>query len=132
MRSAAGKGIWYKFRSFINANLINIFAGALFTLLAIFLIYPIISVLVKSLWGDDGFTFDFYVEFFSYNFYYWSFFNTLILGVSTMIILLIVGFQVFTIGLVADLVSANRKILEETIYHVRKQEYKQKDKDSSL
>jgi glycosyltransferase involved in cell wall biosynthesis len=46
-------------------------------------------------------------------------------------ILLIVGFQVFTIGLVADLVSANRKILEETIYHVRKQEYKQKDKDST-
>ena len=87
-----GKGIWYKFRSFLNVNLINIFAGALFTLLAIFLIYPIISVLVKSLWGDDGFTFDFYVEFFSYNFYYWSFFNTLILGISTMIILLIVGF----------------------------------------
>ena len=46
-------------------------------------------------------------------------------------ILLIVGFQVFTIGLVADLVSANRKILEETIYHVRKQEYKPKDKDST-
>jgi len=46
-------------------------------------------------------------------------------------ILLIVGFQVFTIGLVADLVSANRKILEETIYHVRKQEYKQKEKDST-
>ncbi len=46
-------------------------------------------------------------------------------------ILLIIGFQVFTIGLVADLVSANRKILEETIYHVRKQEYKQKDKDST-
>ncbi len=38
-------------------------------------------------------------------------------------ILLIVGFQIFAIGLVADLVSANRKILEETLYHVRKQEY---------
>ncbi len=47
--SVPGKGTWYKFRSFLNANLINIFAGALFTLLAIFLIYPIISVLVKSL-----------------------------------------------------------------------------------
>jgi glycosyltransferase involved in cell wall biosynthesis len=44
-------------------------------------------------------------------------------------ILLIVGFQVFTIGLVADLVSANRKILEETIYLVRKQEYKKDQKD---
>ena len=47
-------------------------------------------------------------------------------------ILLIVGFQVFTIGLVADLVSANRKILEETLYHVRKQEYHQEHKDSTL
>ena len=90
--SAPSRGIWYNVRSFINAKLVNIFAGGLFALLAIFLIYPIISVLVKSFWGDDGFTFDFYVEFFSYNFYYWSLFNTLILGFSTMIILVIVGF----------------------------------------
>jgi len=92
MESVSGRGIWYRIRSFFNANLMNIFAGALFTLLAIFLIYPIVSVLLKSLWGDDGFTFGFYVEFFRYNFYYWSLFNTLILGFSTMIILLIVGF----------------------------------------
>jgi glycosyltransferase involved in cell wall biosynthesis len=46
-------------------------------------------------------------------------------------VLLIVGFQVFTVGLVADLVSANRKILEETLYHVRKQEYSPKKRDSS-
>ena len=44
-------------------------------------------------------------------------------------ILLIVGFQVFTVGLVADLVSANRKILEETLYHVRKQEHQQDQKN---
>jgi glycosyltransferase involved in cell wall biosynthesis len=44
-------------------------------------------------------------------------------------ILLIVGFQIFTIGLVADLVSANRKILDETLYHLRKQESKQEHKD---
>jgi iron(III) transport system permease protein len=42
--------------------------------------------------GDDGFTLEFYKEFFSYNFYYWSLFNTLILGFSTMAILLVVGF----------------------------------------
>lgn len=46
-------------------------------------------------------------------------------------ILLIVGFQVFTVGLVADLVSANRKILEETLYHVRKQEHQQDQKNST-
>jgi ABC-type spermidine/putrescine transport system permease subunit II len=87
INSAPSRGILYKVRSFLNAKLVNIFAGGLFALLAIFLIYPIISVLVKSFWGDDGFTLDFYVEFFSYNFYYWSLFNTLILGFSTMIIL---------------------------------------------
>ena len=46
-------------------------------------------------------------------------------------ILLIVGFQVFTIGLVADLVSANRKILEETLYLQRKQEYQQSEGQTS-
>jgi glycosyltransferase involved in cell wall biosynthesis len=35
-------------------------------------------------------------------------------------ILLIVGFQVLLIGLLADLLSCNRKLLEEVIYRVRK------------
>ena len=60
MGRVPGRGIWYKVRSFLNAKLVNVFAVGLFALLAIFLIYPIISVLVKSFWGDDGFTFDFY------------------------------------------------------------------------
>jgi len=34
-------------------------------------------------------------------------------------ILLIVGFQVLMIGLVADLIGFNRKILEELLYRVR-------------
>jgi hypothetical protein len=38
MDSVTDRGIWYKFRSFFNANLVNIFAGGLFTLLAIFLL----------------------------------------------------------------------------------------------
>jgi glycosyltransferase involved in cell wall biosynthesis len=37
-------------------------------------------------------------------------------------ILTIVGFQVCMIGLIADLVSLNRKMLEETLYRVRKME----------
>ena len=37
-------------------------------------------------------------------------------------VLLIVGFQVLFIGLVADLISFNRKILEETIYRTRRAE----------
>jgi hypothetical protein len=35
-------------------------------------------------------------------------------------ILIIVGFQVALIGLVADLISFNRKILEEVLYRVRR------------
>jgi hypothetical protein len=38
-------------------------------------------------------------------------------------ILIIVGFQVLLIGLVADLIANNRKMLEETLYRLRKQEF---------
>jgi glycosyltransferase involved in cell wall biosynthesis len=40
-------------------------------------------------------------------------------------VLLIVGFQVFLIGLVADMISANRKILEENLYLLRLLQNKQ-------
>jgi len=39
-----------------------------------------------------------------------------------MAVLLIVGFQTFMIGLLADLVGFNRKILEETLYRLRRLE----------
>jgi hypothetical protein len=35
-------------------------------------------------------------------------------------ILLIVGFQILILGLVADLLAANRRLLEDTLYRVRK------------
>jgi hypothetical protein len=35
-------------------------------------------------------------------------------------VLLIIGFQVLLIGLVADLISFNRKILEEVLYRLRR------------
>jgi hypothetical protein len=37
-------------------------------------------------------------------------------------ILIVVGFQVLLIGLLADLISFNRKIVEEAVYRVRKVE----------
>ncbi len=37
-----------------------------------------------------------------------------------MAVLLIIGFQILLIGLLADLISFNRKILEETLYRLRK------------
>lgn len=39
-------------------------------------------------------------------------------------ILIIVGFQVILIGLLADLIGFNRKILEEVLYRLRKNEFK--------
>ena len=37
-------------------------------------------------------------------------------------VLMIVGFQVLLIGLVADVISANRKLLEDLLYRVRSME----------
>lgn len=38
-------------------------------------------------------------------------------------ILLIIGFQTFTIGLLADIISANRKLIEDVQYRVRRIDY---------
>lgn len=40
--------------------------------------------------------------------------------------LLIIGFVTFVIGMLADVISANRKILEDVQYHVKKQSYDKK------
>lgn len=45
--------------------------------------------------------------------------------------LLIIGFQLFMIGLVADLISNNRKLLEETLYRVKKMELHQSMDENS-
>lgn len=44
-------------------------------------------------------------------------------------VLWIVGFQVFLIGLVADLIGFNRKIMEELLYRMRKLEMKERGKN---
>lgn len=44
-------------------------------------------------------------------------------------ILILMGFQSFLIGLQADVIAANRKILEDIQYHVRKIDYDNESKD---
>jgi glycosyltransferase involved in cell wall biosynthesis len=44
-------------------------------------------------------------------------------------VLLIVGFQVFLIGLVADLIGSNRKILEEVLYRLRRSQLEHREND---
>lgn len=79
-------------KDFLNANLINILAALLFLLLAFFLLYPIIAVLIKSFRGPSGFTLQYYQTFFSTNYYYQSLYNTLRLGVINTVVCLVVGF----------------------------------------
>jgi glycosyltransferase involved in cell wall biosynthesis len=52
--------------------------------------------------------------------------QSLILGVFLMI----VGFQIMLNGLLADVISANRKLLEDLVYRVRSLELPQRDEDS--
>ena len=40
-------------------------------------------------------------------------------------ILLLLGFQVFFLGLVADIIGSNRQLIESTLYRIKKIEYKQ-------
>jgi glycosyltransferase involved in cell wall biosynthesis len=47
-------------------------------------------------------------------------------------ILLIVGFQVLLIGLLADLIGFNRKILEEALYRIRRIELSQEENSKDL
>jgi hypothetical protein len=42
-------------------------------------------------------------------------------------ILIIVGFQVLLIGLLADMIAFNRKIMEETLYRTRKLDVAQRE-----
>ena len=44
----------------------------------------------------------------------------------------IIGFQVGLIGLIADLVSQNRKMMEETLYRVRRAQSTQQPRDEFL
>ena len=88
LQSSSGSRV----KDFLNANLINILAAFLFLLLAFFLLYPILAVLIKSFRGPEGFTLKYYAEFFSKNYYYQSLFNTLLLGVINTAVCLVVGF----------------------------------------
>jgi iron(III) transport system permease protein len=79
-------------KDFLNANLINILAAFLFLLLAFFLLYPILAVLLKSVRDPSGFTLNYYRVFFKADYYYQSLYNTLLLGVINTVVCVGVGF----------------------------------------
>ena len=79
-------------KDFLNANLINILAAFLFLLLAFFLLYPILAVLLKSVRDPSGFTLNYYRVFFKADYYYQSLYNTLLLGAINTVVCVVVGF----------------------------------------
>ncbi len=86
------KPVWQSAADFLAAHTLSSTGGLLFLLLALFLLYPIIAVLVKSIVGAEGFTLQYYGEFLAHSYYYSSFFNTLKLGMLTTSVCLSVGF----------------------------------------
>ena len=44
--------------------------------------------------------------------------------------LMLIGFQTMVIGMQADVISANRKLLEDIQYHVRKVDYDREDHEN--
>ncbi|MBW2544134.1 MAG: iron ABC transporter permease [Deltaproteobacteria bacterium] len=83
---------WERIKEFFNAKFINILALSLFLLLAVFLLFPIFAVLVKSFQGPEGFTLAHYENFFTHAYFFQSLYNTLLLGLINTIICVGVGF----------------------------------------
>jgi iron(III) transport system permease protein len=71
---------------------VPLLAAGLAVLLAAFLVYPILAVLVKSVWGPAGLTLQHYRAFFGQGYYFQSLYNTLLLGVINTAVCLVVGF----------------------------------------
>lgn len=81
-------------RAYFGARPALIPAVILLVLLLTFVAFPIGSVLIKSLLDREGggLTLQYYIEFFSHRYYYWSLVNSLILAVATTGILVVLGF----------------------------------------
>jgi len=73
--------VWQNIKDFLAAHTVTSTAGFLFLLLAIFLLWPLTAVLVKSISGPEGFTLEYYREFLTNRYYYQSLYNTLLLGI---------------------------------------------------
>jgi len=72
--------VYQNIKDLFAAHTIRNTGGLLFLLLAIFLLWPIFMVLLKSINGPEGITLQYYKEFVTKDYYYRSFFNTLLLG----------------------------------------------------
>jgi iron(III) transport system permease protein len=86
------KSVWQNIKGLLAAHTINITGALLFLLLAIFILWPLVSVLVKSIYGPGGLTLEYYKEFITKSYYYRSLYNSLLLGMMTTAVCITVGF----------------------------------------
>jgi len=84
--------LWQGIKDFVAARTISTTGIILFLLLATFLLWPLIAVLIKSIAGPEGFTLQYYKNFITKPYYYQSLINTLTLGVLTTSVCIGVGF----------------------------------------
>lgn len=88
----SSRALWQSIKDFVAAHTISTNGIILFLLLATFLLWPLIAVLIKSIAGPEGFTLQYYKSFLTKPYYYQSLINTLILGVLTTAVCISVGF----------------------------------------
>ena len=81
-----------RLKTFVNAELLHILAAVLFLLLALFLLYPILAVLIKSVRGPQGLTLAYYMKFLNKGYYFRSLYNTLLLGMINTVVCVVIGF----------------------------------------
>lgn len=84
--------LWQSIKDFVAARTISTTGIILFLLLATFLLWPLIAVLIKSIAGSEGFTLQHYQNFLTEPYYFQSVINTLILGILTTTVCVSVGF----------------------------------------
>ncbi len=92
--SRAPKTPWREITHILAAHTIGVTGIVLFLLLAIFLLWPLVAVLIKSIAGPEGFTLQYYKDFVTKAYYYQSLINTLILGLLTTTVCIGVGFVI--------------------------------------
>jgi len=72
--------VWQKIGGFFAAHMISAMGALLFLLYAIFVLWPIFAMMVRSVTGTEGLTLQYYREFFSHSYYYRALTNSLLLG----------------------------------------------------
>lgn len=86
------RSVWQNIKDFLARHTLSSIAFLAFFFLVIFLLWPLMALLVKSVVGPEGLTLQYFKEFVTRGYYYGSLYNTLVLGVLTTLVCLSVGF----------------------------------------